>query len=191
MWPSTRTELCPTPSSFIGVRSGKTWVSSSWTCGKSWSPTPPSLWRSLSVYSTHILCISLYLSIACYLLLLTFDSWCCNIANPPPPILGLYLRTAAVLLNDTSKVELCVCEVDFKSWMQSYGFPEKLYFIYIYMFSYFLFYTRSGKRTCWKISCPSQDPWEWPTSWSLARPPAVSTWWDPIILGDSDPPPPC
>lgn len=47
MWPRRRTGPSPTPSCFIGVRLGKTWVSSSWTCGESWSLSLQSLWRSV------------------------------------------------------------------------------------------------------------------------------------------------
>lgn len=45
MWQRRLTEPFPTHSFSIGVRSEKTWVSSSWTCGESWSHTRQSLWR--------------------------------------------------------------------------------------------------------------------------------------------------
>lgn len=50
------------------------------------------------------------------------------------------------------------------------------------MFKLYFYLLRLEKGTCLKTLWPSQDHWEWHTSWSLPRRPTPLTWWDELIF---------
>lgn len=50
------------------------------------------------------------------------------------------------------------------------------------MFKLYFYLLRLEKETCLKTLWPSQDHWEWHTSWSLPRRPTPLTWWDELIF---------
>lgn len=60
MWPRRPMGPSHTPLCFTVVRLVKTWASSSWTCGESWSHTRQSPWRSVSEFNFYSCALNNY-----------------------------------------------------------------------------------------------------------------------------------